>query len=85
MASETDWRNSPVAWFAALERARRIEDFELAAEAQRQLKRLGIIIIYRKQAQNKFSHKLLNHCVFLYSGFRQILQAVNNKNVRSSK
>jgi hypothetical protein len=84
MANETDWRNSPIAWFAALERARHIEDFELAAEAQRQLKRLGIIIIYRKQAQNKLSHKLLNYCGFIYSGFRQILQAANNKNVQSS-
>ena len=35
---------SPTAWFAVLERARRIEDYELAARAKRELKRLGVTV-----------------------------------------
>lgn len=38
--------DSPVAWFAVLERARRIEDFEMAAQALRELERLGVRVKY---------------------------------------
>ena len=34
--------DSPTAWFAMLEHARRVGDFKAAAEAQRQLERLGV-------------------------------------------
>ena len=36
--------DSPTAWFAALERARRTEDYELAARAKRELARLGVTV-----------------------------------------
>jgi len=36
--------NSPVAWFVVLERAREQGDFERAAKAQRELRRLGVIV-----------------------------------------
>jgi hypothetical protein len=36
--------DSPTAWFAVLERARRTHDYELAAQAQRELRRLGVIV-----------------------------------------
>jgi hypothetical protein len=39
---------SPVAWFAVLERARETEDFEAAAEAVQQLERLGVKVKFRK-------------------------------------
>ena len=35
---------SATAWFAVLDRAREVGDFEKAAEAQRQLKHLGVIV-----------------------------------------
>lgn len=34
----------PSVWFARLERAKNLHDFERAAEAVRELKRLGIIV-----------------------------------------
>ena len=40
--------NNPVVWFVVLERARRDNNFDLAAKARRELKRLGLIIKYRK-------------------------------------
>jgi hypothetical protein len=39
-------RNEPTYWFAVLEIARERGDFELAAEAQRQLGRLGVHVRY---------------------------------------
>ena len=39
-----DW---PTYWFAALERAVHSGDWQAAAEAQRQLERLGVTVIYR--------------------------------------
>jgi len=41
-------RNSPIAWFYILEDSRRQGDFERAAEAQRELTRLGIQIRYKE-------------------------------------
>ena len=43
-----DPTNSPIAWFAVLERARYVQNFERAADALRELKRLGVIVRYRK-------------------------------------
>jgi hypothetical protein len=34
--------DSPTAWFAALDRARLTDDYELAARAKRELERLGV-------------------------------------------
>ena len=41
-----DYRESPTAWFCVLERARRENNFVLAARAQRELKRLGVKVAY---------------------------------------
>lgn len=46
---EFDYNESPVAWFVVLEQARKQNDFERAAEAQRELQRLGVNVKYRKQ------------------------------------
>jgi hypothetical protein len=61
MGDSNTYRDSPIAWFAALERARKIEDFELAAEAQQQLRRLGVIVTYPKQ-QEAEKQRLSNAC-----------------------
>jgi hypothetical protein len=42
-----DHRNEPTYWFAVLEIARQKGDFERAAEAQRELQRLGVYISYQ--------------------------------------
>lgn len=44
--SADDPRESPTAWFAALERARVTRDYELAARAQRELRRLGVKVTF---------------------------------------
>ena len=36
----------PTAWFVTLERARRAQDFALAAKAERELQRLGVRVKY---------------------------------------
>jgi len=38
--------DSPAAWFVVLERAKRTNDFDLAAQAQRELERLGVKVTY---------------------------------------
>ena len=38
--------DSPTAWFVVLERARETHDFARAAEAQKQLERLGVKVTY---------------------------------------
>ena len=48
--SALDW---PVYWFAALERAVETGDWVSAAEAQRQLERLGVTVNYRMRAKQK--------------------------------
>ena len=40
--------NSPTAWFAALDRARRTSDFELAAKALKELRRLGVCVKFKR-------------------------------------
>lgn len=42
-----EWRESPTAWFAALEAAMNRGDISAAAEAQRELSRLGVVVTYR--------------------------------------
>ncbi len=44
--NERDHRNQPTYWFAILEIARERGNFEQAAEANRQLKRLGVCVRY---------------------------------------
>lgn len=44
MPTEIDVRESPTGWFVRLEMAVERGDFEAAAEAQRELKRLGITV-----------------------------------------
>lgn len=39
------WRESPTAWFAALESALRRGDYEAAAVAARNLRRLGMVVV----------------------------------------
>jgi hypothetical protein len=43
-----DHRDSATYWFAVLEIARERGDFERAAEAQRQLRRLGVCVNYER-------------------------------------
>ena len=47
-AISRDHKNEPTYWFAVLEIARERCDFEQAAEANRQLKRLGVCIRYER-------------------------------------
>jgi len=44
---QTDPTNSPAAWFCVLEIARERGNFEQAAKATRELKRLGVDVKYR--------------------------------------
>ena len=46
-----DWRESPTAWFAALEAAMNRGDLSAAADAQHELARLGVAVRYRPQRQ----------------------------------
>ena len=39
-----DPHDSPTAWFAMLERARLIDNYEMASRAQSELKRLGVVV-----------------------------------------
>lgn len=43
--------DDPVVWFAILEIARRKNDFERAAEAKRELARLGVNVNYDSQKE----------------------------------
>jgi hypothetical protein len=43
-----DHRNQPTYWFAVLEIARERGHFERAAEAKRQLRRLGVYVSYER-------------------------------------
>jgi hypothetical protein len=45
-AGKTDYRDSPVAWFAVLQRAVEQENCERAAEAQAELRRLGVRVAF---------------------------------------
>ncbi len=44
---------SPTAWFAVLERARLTDDFELAAQAQRELARLGVVVRFHQAKKSR--------------------------------
>lgn len=41
---DRDPQNCPTAWFAVLERAREEGDYERAAQAERELRRLGVAV-----------------------------------------
>ncbi len=43
---QIDAVDSPTAWFAVLERARRTNDAELARRAQRELRRLAVVVMF---------------------------------------
>jgi hypothetical protein len=49
-AKQTNRRaeDSPVVWFAVLERARQSNDFETAAKARQELERLGVKVKYTR-------------------------------------
>jgi hypothetical protein len=46
-----DYRDAPTYWFAVLEIARERGDFERAAEAKRQLERLGVTVSYSRRRE----------------------------------
>ena len=48
--TKADAIDSPTAWFAVLEAARLRNDFERAAEANRQLRRLGVKVQFDSQS-----------------------------------
>jgi hypothetical protein len=50
MAKKRDHREEPTYWFARLEIAREANDFEAAAEAVRELRRLGVNVTYEPKA-----------------------------------
>jgi uncharacterized protein YPO0396 len=45
------YENKPVYWFVILDSARERNDFETAAEAERQLDRLGVKVTFRRPRQ----------------------------------
>jgi len=48
-----DHRDEPTYWFAVLEIAREHGDFDGAAEAKRELKRLGVCVSYERPQTGK--------------------------------
>ena len=48
---KTNARNSPVAWFVMLERARASNNFAFAAQALQELTRLGVTVKYSRAIQ----------------------------------
>ena len=54
--TELDYRNSPVAWFVVLERARLKNDFETAAKAEQELRRLGVIVKYGEANKETYAN-----------------------------
>lgn len=44
MKENRDVENSPSVWFMRLERAKNLNDFEAAADAVKQLRRLGVTV-----------------------------------------
>jgi hypothetical protein len=48
MPDTFDYRDAPTYWFAVLEIAREKGDYDRAAEAQRELARLGVQVRYQK-------------------------------------
>ena len=47
--ADPEFLDSPVYWFVVLDTAKGRHDFELAAEAQRQLRRLGVRVTFRPE------------------------------------
>ena len=45
--------DSPSVWFMRLERAKNLNDFEAAAEAVRQLRRLGVTVKFDRKTEVK--------------------------------
>lgn len=45
--------DSPTAWFAVLERALLIGDYDLASQAQRELERLGVVVKFPVSRPNR--------------------------------
>jgi hypothetical protein len=50
-------KDSPTYWFVLLENARSRCDFELAAQARRELSRLGVQVTYRPKAKEALNAK----------------------------
>jgi hypothetical protein len=48
-SEQRDHRDEPTYWFAVLEIARQLGDFDQAAEANRQLQRLGVRVTYKRR------------------------------------
>jgi len=49
--AEDEARNCATAWFLVLERARLTDNYELAARAEANLRRLGVEVRFRRQAR----------------------------------
>ncbi|MGE0481912.1 MAG: hypothetical protein AB7Q17_15735 [Phycisphaerae bacterium] len=50
---QTDYRDDAGAWFLVLDRARKQRDYERAAEALRELRRLGVVVRFMPPAAAK--------------------------------
>jgi hypothetical protein len=58
MPTNTDHRDTTTYWFVVLEIAREQGNFERAAEAQRQLRRLGVRVSYeRSRTERAVAHE----------------------------
>jgi len=75
-----EWRNSPIAWFAVLQRGLAEGDYELASEAQNQLKRLGVTVSFQREKSGSSGH-FTEQLKSLYATITRLLKV---KNARSS-
>lgn len=53
MSADNDHRDQPTYWFALLEIARAQGDHETAAEALRELRRLGVRVSYERKGNER--------------------------------
>lgn len=52
-SQDRSYRDQPVYWFAILDSARERNDFSQAAEAKKQLERLGVRVTYRSRRKGE--------------------------------
>jgi len=81
MTKETEnWRDSPIAWFACLDRALREEDFDLAGESQRQLNRLGVSVSFKQKKPASVSRHFAEQLKSLYAAMTRFKKRNESKN-----
>ena len=53
MPTTRDTEDCAAVWFAILERAKNLNDFDRAAEAQRKLRELGVIVAFEPRTKGE--------------------------------